>query len=150
VVGIARADSECALIGRKGFVDQQAPGRECARDRRNQRAMEVAEYQYHPTTPTSERNLSWILNVCVDCFDREFPLCGGFAKCREGRSVAVDSNDRNAGCSRGERVAPATAREVDDCAQLGRGPNSRELVTEEVGRRRLLRYGLNGHRANRR
>jgi hypothetical protein len=111
--------------------------------------MQVTEHQNHPTTPTSEWNLSWILNVCVDCFNREFPLRCGFAKCPEGRSIAVDSNDRNAGCSRGERVTPATAREVDDCPQLGRGPDSRELVTEEVGRRRSHRHGLNGHRANR-
>ena len=148
VVGIARAGSECALIGREGFVDQQATRCECARDRRSQRAMQVAEYQNGPTTLTSERNLVRILEVCVDCFDREFPLRGGFAKCREGRSVAVDANDRNAGCSRGERVTPAAAREVGDHAQLGRGPNSRELVTEEVRRRRSLRHGLNGHCAD--
>jgi hypothetical protein len=111
--------------------------------------MEEAKYQNGSTTPTSERNLSRILNVCVGCFDREFPPRGGFAEFREVRSIAVDPDDRNAGCSRSERVAPATAREVDDRPQLGRGPNSHELVTEEVGRRRSLRHGLNGHRANR-
>jgi hypothetical protein len=84
---------------------------------------------------TSKWNLGRILKVCEERFHREFSLCGGFAKFREGRSIAIDSNDRNSGCGRGERVASATAREVDDHAQPGRGPNSRELVTEEVGGR---------------
>ena len=84
---------------------------------------------------TSEWNLRRILKVCEERFDREFPLCGGFAKFREGRSIAVDSNDRNTRRSRGERVASETAREVDDHAQPGRGLNLRELVTEEVGGR---------------
>jgi hypothetical protein len=150
VVGIARAGSECALIGREGFVDQQATRCECTRNRRSQRAMEVAEYQNGSTTLTSERNLGRILKVCAERFDRKFPLRGGSAKFCEGGSIAVDSNDRNAGCSRGERVAPAAAREVGDHAQLGRGPDLCELVAEEVGRRRSLRQGLNGHRADRR
>jgi len=81
---------------------------------------------------------------------RERWLRGGFAKLLEERSIAVDSNDRNAGCSRGERVASATAGEVDDHPELGRGLDLRELVTEEVGRRRSLRHGLNGQRADRR
>jgi hypothetical protein len=84
---------------------------------------------------TSKWNLGRILKVREERFDREFPLCGGFAKFREGRSIAVDSNDRNAGGSRGERVTSETAREVDDHAQPGRGLNLRELVTEEVGGR---------------
>jgi len=134
----------------EGFVDQQATRCECTRNRRSQRAMEVAEYQNGSTTLTSERNLGRILKVRAERFDREFPLRGGFAKFCEGGSIAVDSNDRNAGCSRGERVAPAAAREVGDYAQLGRGPDLCELVAEEVGRRRSLRQGLNGHRADRR
>ena len=135
VVGIARAPSECALMGREGFVEQQATGCEYACDRWDQWAVEKAEYQNHPTAMTSERNLSWILKVCAERFDREFSLHGGFAKLREGGSIAVDSNGRDAGCSRGERVASATAREVDEHAQLGCSPDSRELVTEEVRRR---------------
>jgi hypothetical protein len=111
--------------------------------------MEEAEYQNGSTTATLERNLSWILNVCVDCFDRELPLRGGFAKFREGRSIAVDSDDQNVGCCRGECVASAAAGEIDDRAQLGRDLNSRELVTEEVGRRRSLRHGFNRHRVDR-
>jgi len=111
--------------------------------------MQEAKHQNHPTTPTSEWNLSWILNICAKGFDRELPLCGGFAKFLEERAVAVDSNDRNAGCSGGERVASATAREVEDHAQLGRGPNLRELVTEEVGGRRSHRNGFSGHCAHR-
>ncbi len=149
VVGIARTPSECALMDREGFVEQQATGRECTRDRGNQRAVEEAEYQNRPTTPTSERNLGRILKVCAERFDREFALRGGFAKFREERSTAVDSNHRNAGCSHGECVASATAGEVDDHAQLGRGPDSRELLSTEVRRRRSLRHRLNGHRANR-
>jgi hypothetical protein len=111
--------------------------------------MQEAKYQNRPTTPTSKWDLSWILNVCVEGFDREVSPCGGFAKLLEERSVAVDSNDRNAGCSGGERVASAPARDVEDHAQLGRGPNPLELVTEEVGGRRPLRHRLSGHFANR-
>jgi hypothetical protein len=84
---------------------------------------------------TSKRNLGRILKICEERFDCECWLRGGFAKfCEEG-SIAVDSDDRNVGCCRGERVASAAAGEVDDHAQLGRGLNSRELVTEEVGGR---------------
>ena len=149
VIGIARAASECALMDRKGFVEQQATGRERARDRGNQRAVEEAEYQNHPTTLTSERNLDWILKVCEERFDCQLALRGGFAKLREERSTAVDSNHSNASCSHGESVASATAGEVDDHAQLGRGPDWRELVSQEVRRRRSLRHRLNGQRANR-
>ena len=84
---------------------------------------------------TSKWNLDRILKVREERFDREFPPSGGFAKLREGRSIAVDSNDRNTRRSRGERVASETAREVDDHAQAGRDLNSRELVAEEVGGR---------------
>ena len=111
--------------------------------------MEVAEYQNGSATMTSKRNLSRILKVCAERFDCKLPLRGGFAKFREERSIAVDSNDRDAGCCRGERVTSSTASEVGNHAQLGRGLNSRELVTEEVGRRRSLRHRLNGQRANR-
>ena len=149
VVGIARAGSECALIGREGFVDQQATGCEYACDRRNQRAMEVAEYQNGSTTMTSKRNLGRILKVCEERFDCERCCAAASRSSARKRSIAVDSDDRNAGCCRGERVASATAGEVGNHAQLGRGPNSRELVTEEVGRRRSLRHGFNGHRADR-
>jgi hypothetical protein len=98
---------------------------------------------------TSEWNLGRILKVGEERLDCERWLRGGFAKFREVRSIVVDSNDRGAGCCRGERVAPSTAGEVGNHAQQGRGLNSRELVTEEVGRRRSLRHGLNGQRANR-
>ncbi len=97
--------------------------------------MEEAKYQKGSTTPTSERNLSRILNVCVGCFDREFPPRGGFAEFREVRSIAVDPDDRNAVFSRSERVASSPAGEVGNRAQLRRGPDSVELIVEEFGRR---------------
>ena len=149
VVEIARAGSECALANCEGFVDQQAAGCDYACDRRNQRSMEESEYQNRCTTVTSERNLSWVLKVCAERFDRELSLRSDFAKFREERSIAVDPNDWNAGCSRGECMAPATAREVGDHAQLGRGLNSRQLVAEEFRRRRSLRHGLKGQRVDR-
>jgi hypothetical protein len=111
--------------------------------------MEVAKYQNSSATMASKRNRGRILEVSEDRFDCERRLRGGFAKFCEGRPIAVDSNNRNAGCSRGERVASATTGEVGDPAQLGCGLNSRELVAEEVGRRRSLRHGLNGQRASR-
>jgi hypothetical protein len=111
--------------------------------------MEEAEDQNGPTALASERNLSRILNVGAECFDRERVLRGGFAKLREKGSIAVDPEDRDAGCGRCERVASAAAREVDDRAEFGSGSNSLELVAEETRRRRSLRHGLNRHHANR-
>jgi hypothetical protein len=87
--------------------------------------MEVAEYQYRSTATASERNLSWILKVCAERFDRDFSLRGGFTKLREEGSIAVDSDDWNVGCSHSERVASATAREVGNHTQLRRVPDSR-------------------------
>ncbi len=112
--------------------------------------MEVAKYQDCSTTPALERNLGRILEVCAERFDRDLSLRSGFAKLREEALIAVDSDDRNAGCSRSERVASATAREVGNHTQSGRGADSRQLVTEEFRRWRSLRHELNDHRANRR
>jgi len=112
--------------------------------------MEVAEYQDRSTATASERYLSWILKVCAERFDRDFSLRGGFTKLSEEGSIAVDSNHRNAGCSRSEGVASATAREVGNHTQPRRGADSRELVTEEFRRWRSLRHELNDYRANRR
>jgi len=134
VVGIARAGFECALIVGEGFVDQQAAGCEYAQDRGNQRAMQVAKDQNGSTTITSKWNLSRILEVCEERFECERRL-RGFVKFCEEASIAVDSDDRNAGFSRGECVASATAGEVGNRAQLRRGPDSVELIIEEFGRR---------------
>ena len=59
----------------------------------------------------------------------------GFVKFCEEASIAVDPDNRDAGFSRGECVASATAGEVGNRAQLRRGPDSVELIIEEIGRR---------------
>jgi hypothetical protein len=96
--------------------------------------MQVAEDQNGSTTITSKRNLSRILEVREERFECECRL-RGFVKFCEEASIAVDSDDRNAGFSRSERVASAPAGEVGNRAQLRRGPDPVELIIEEFGRR---------------
>ncbi len=112
--------------------------------------MEIAEDQSCSTTVVSERNLGRVFVVCAERFDCDRSLRGGFTKFPEEGSIAVDSNDRNAGCSRSQGVASATARKVGHHTQPRRGADSRELVTEEFRRWRSLRHELNDYRANRR
>jgi hypothetical protein len=96
--------------------------------------MQVAEDQNGSTTITSKRNLSRILEVREERFESVRWPCS-FVKFCEEASIAVDSDNRDAGFSRGECVASAAAGEVGNRAQLRRGPDPVELIIEEFGRR---------------